>query len=105
MFLSRFIKAAAVLSVATLLCGPGFAQGLKANDNAPALGFKNSTSYTEITCNPSTLAPPFTCKCDTSGGCTLLKILCKPVDGPYYTCDEDQSTSDAARVRRMIKSN
>ncbi|MGP6086759.1 hypothetical protein [Antarctobacter jejuensis] len=102
----RILKTLTALCLSTvLIAAPAAAQSLKAKEGDPAgLGFKAPTGpYTEINCNPSSFDHPFTCKCDTSGGCTLLSILCKHVDGPYYQCDEDHSTSDKARVQRLIK--
>ena len=98
-------KTIAILPLATavLLGVAADAQTLRSSEGEAPLGLKAVTGpFTEINCNPSTSLKPYTCKCDTSGGCTLLGILCEHVDGPYYQCDEDHSTSDAAAVRRRL---
>lgn len=83
---------------------PATAQSLKIEQAPDKPGFTaDIPDQTHINCNPSDLTGKWTCKCDTDGGCTLLGILCTHVDGKYYTCENDETTSDSEKLRKRLK--
>jgi len=56
-----------------------------------------------VNCNPSSITGAYTCKCDTSGGCTYLSIFCAHVTENYYTCEKDETASKPKSTVRQLK--